>query len=53
MKVKHFQTNLFVSNESQTHSTKIIDSNKSQTHSKKLFESNESLMNLNKANWIK
>jgi hypothetical protein len=37
MKVKHIQTNLFESNESQTHSTKIIDSNKSQTHSNKAF----------------
>ena len=35
MKVKHIQTNLFESNESQMHSTDQIESIKSQPHSNK------------------
>ena len=40
MKVKHIQTKVFESNESQKQSTKLIESNESQTH-------------LNNAFWIK
>jgi hypothetical protein len=36
-KVKHFQTKLFKSNESQMHSTMLIESNESQAHSNKAF----------------
>ena len=42
MKVKHIQTKLIESNESQTHSNKDFVLNESQIHSTKLIESNES-----------
>ena len=49
MKVKHIQTKLFESNESQMHSTKLIESNESQTLSTKHLELNETQIHLNKA----
>ena len=48
MKVKHIQTKLFESNESQMHSTELIESNESQTLPTNVLESNESQTHSNK-----